>query len=64
MVIAVNAMKEELKRTNSLIENIGEHMKQSNDIHQQILEILKLQQNCPPDQDELNTFVGLLNAQT
>ena len=59
MVIAVNAMKEELKRTNSLIENIGEHMKQSNDIHQQIL---KLQQNCPADQDDLNTFVGLLNA--
>ena len=59
MVIAVNAMKEELKRTNSLIENIGEHMKQSNDIHQQIL---KLQQNCPPNQDELNTFIGLLNA--
>ena len=32
MVVAVNAMKEELKRTNSFIENIGEHMKQSNDI--------------------------------
>ena len=62
MVIAVNAMKEELKQTDSLIEKIGEHMKQSNDIHQQIMELLKLQQRSQGDRDELQTYVSLLNA--
>ena len=62
MLIAVNAMKEQLKQTDSLTEKIGEHMKQSNDIHQQIMEVLKLQQRSQGDRDKLQTYVSLLNA--